>query len=171
MLEFTSLVTELSWPCSTGAAGPAGRAAAALGLLAPGREVSRTPGAGCERAGRPGFLPQRNATGCAGVQETWRVGTRTRAQGCVLGISLEPGRSRQGSEHDLENPYRDEKVQSASTFLRRPRCAQCAAWLGWQRALRLHGAPTNSSLSGLQEIGSRGRRRGVCRSPGRAGEA
>lgn len=49
------------------------------------------------------------------------MGTHSRAQGCVLGISLEPGRSRQGSEHDLENPYRDEKVQSASTFLRRLR--------------------------------------------------
>lgn len=36
----------------------------------------------------------------------------------MLGIALESGRSRPGREHDLENPYRDEKVQSASTFLR-----------------------------------------------------
>jgi len=61
------------------------------------------------------------------------VGALSRAQGCVPGISPEPGRSQEGGEHDLENPYRDEKVQPASAFP------------GWQRALRLRGAPSSSS--------------------------
>lgn len=95
------------------------------------------------KAGRCGraVLLRRNATGCAGVRETRRVGTHSRAQGCMLGISSELGRSREGGEHDLENPYRDEKVQSASTFL---------CWLGWQRALRLHWAQQTAPCRGCR---------------------
>lgn len=141
-MEVTGLTAELCWPRSAGAAVPGGSRAS--GVVTPGRWPR-------EGEGR-GILPWRNAAGCAGVPETWRVGTRARAQGCVLGIALEPGRSRQGSEHDLENPSGDEKVQSASTFLRRPGCAQRAARLGWQRARRLHGAPANRSLSCPQEM-------------------
>lgn len=40
ILEVTSLVTELSWPCSTGTAGEAAAAAAAHCLLALGEEVA-----------------------------------------------------------------------------------------------------------------------------------
>lgn len=97
IVAVTRLAAELSQPCRTGTE-----------VLLP-RGAERVPA-----EGRPGWavLCCREECDrlcrCPGNAEG---GSSTEAQGCVLGISLEPGRSGQGSEHDLENPYRDEKVQ------------------------------------------------------------
>lgn len=70
--------------------------------------------------------------GCAGVEECDRLcwylgdvwgGNVLQPQAACLGFH----RSQEGNKHDLENPYQDEKVQSASAFFASH--VQWAAWL------------------------------------------
>lgn len=95
IVAVTRLAAELSQPCRTGTE-----------VSLPGEQ------SGCrQREGRAGLCCREECDRLCRCPGNAEGGSNTGAQGCVLGISLEPGRSGQGSKHDLENPYRDEKVQ------------------------------------------------------------